>query len=148
RLGSPRARNHQGRLTMAQATELGKLLFTFAVLGDTHVNPDATSSASPWPTNVFANRRAEAVVAQINRLAPAFVVHLGDMVHPVPFTDGYDRAAEEFWRIFKRLEAPLHLVPGNHDVGDKPTPWTPAAQVSDDAIDAYQVHFGDDRYTF
>lgn len=123
-------------------------LFSFAVLGDTHINPDRDRSASPWLTNAMANRRAEAVVAQINRLRPVFTVHLGDIVHPFPFTEGYDPAAAEFQRIFAKLEMPLHLVPGNHDVGDKPTPWTPAAHVSTSSIDLYRSYFGDDRYAF
>lgn len=123
-------------------------LFSFVVLGDTHVNPRDDFSPSPWRTNKLANHRAEAVVAQINVLEPDFVVHLGDMIHPLPGSVDYDTAADRFHQIFGRLNAPLHVVPGNHDLGDKPTGWTPAAHVDEAALTHYRRKFGDDNYAF
>lgn len=125
-----------------------KPLFTFAVVGDTHVNPRDDFSPSPWQTNKLANLRAQAVVAQINALEPDFVVHLGDMIHPLPGSTDYDEAAGRFREIFGALKMPLHVVPGNHDLGDKPTGWTPAAHVDQTALSTYRGKFGDDHYAF
>ncbi|WP_018700217.1 metallophosphoesterase family protein [Amorphus coralli] len=123
-------------------------LFTFVAVGDTHVNPRDDFSPSPWRTNVLANDRAAAVVAQINALAPDFVVHLGDMIHPLPGSADYEAAAARFHALFGALRMPVHLVPGNHDLGDKPTGWTPAAPVDDAALAAYRGQFGADHHAF
>ena len=126
----------------------GALLFSFAVVADTHVNPDDDRSSSPWRTNALANARARAVVAQLNALEPDFVVHLGDMVHPLPSQPSYAAAARRFHALLADLQAPLYLVPGNHDVGDKPTPWTPAAPVNAHFLNLYRAQFGSDHYAF
>lgn len=133
---------------MAGEAQTKKPLFSFVVLGDTHVNPDNNHSESPWATNVLANRRAAAVVTRINQLEPSFVFHVGDMVHPLPSSMHYGKAVEQFRNIFAGLNCPLHVVPGNHDLGDKPTAWTPAAHVSAKALDTYRNYFGPDHYAF
>lgn len=130
------------------ADDHGAPLFTFVAVGDTHVNPRDDFSPSPWHTNVLANQRAAAVVAQINALSPDFVVHLGDMIHPLPGSADYGQAADRFRAIFGALKAPLHMVPGNHDLGDKPTGWTPAAPVDETALSTYRSQFGADHFAF
>jgi predicted phosphodiesterase len=123
-------------------------LFGFAVVADTHVNPEDGCTSSPWRTNRLANARARTVVAQINAFHPEFVIHLGDLVHPVPSHPGYAAAALRFRALFAELRAPLHLVAGNHDMGDKPTPWMPAASVNARFLELYRAHFGKDFYAF
>lgn len=124
------------------------LLFTFAVVADSHINPHDDSSSSPWESNRQANDRSRRAVEQINRLAPDFVVHLGDLVHPVPAQDTFDDAAQRFHDIYAGLSCPLHLVPGNHDVGDKPGEWLPAQSVTPPFLETYRSLFGQDRYSF
>ncbi len=85
-----------------ETTTAGTPLFAFAVVADTHVNPEDGQSSSPWRTN----------------------------------------------RLAEGLRAPLHLVSGNHDVGDKPTPWSPAAPVNARFLAIYREHFGKDVYAF
>jgi predicted phosphodiesterase len=126
----------------------GEFLFRFAVLADTHMNPRDGESPSPWLTNRHANARTRAVVREINRLRPEFTIHLGDIIHPVPSQDTYAQAADRARRVLSDLEAPLYLVPGNHDMGDKPVDWAPAAIVNDDFLDAYADQFGDDHFAF
>jgi 3',5'-cyclic AMP phosphodiesterase CpdA len=124
------------------------LLFSFAVIADTHVNPDDGQSSSPWQANRLANCRARSVVVQLNALKPEFVIHLGDMVHPVPSQATYVAATRRFHALFSDLQMPLHLVPGNHDVGDKPIAWTPAVAVNQRFLAIYREQFGKNFYAF
>ncbi len=64
--------------------DLGRHLFTFAVISDTHVNEEEDRSASPYDCNKLANGRFRWVVQALNRRRPAFTVHLGDMGNPLP----------------------------------------------------------------
>ncbi|UUX48264.1 metallophosphoesterase [Nisaea acidiphila] len=134
-----------GKATRAR-TE--KPLFTFAVVSDTHIGPVDGVTPSPWQSNGLANDRARAAIARVNALSPDFVIHLGDMIHPTPDQPGYGAAAKRFREIFTDLEAPLHLVPGNHDIGDKPAIWTPAKCCTEDFIGLYREQFGADFGAF
>src|SRR5262249_24209488 len=40
------------------------------------------------------------------------------------------------------LSMPLHLVPGNHDIGDKPVSWMPAGIIDSHSIGIYEAAFG------
>jgi 3',5'-cyclic AMP phosphodiesterase CpdA len=126
----------------------GKHLFTFAVIADTHMNQKEDYSSSPYPCNALANARTRRVVAELNRAEPKFVVHLGDIVNPVPELPTYADAAGHFKTLMADLDAPLHLVSGNHDVGDKPVSWMPAGRVSDEHLALYESHFGPHFYSF
>lgn len=76
-------------------------------------------------------------IASANRLKPAFVVITGDLVN------NREDAAEtaEFQRIAAKLSPGIRLfnVPGNHDVGNEPSP---------ESLAAYRQRFGPDYYTF
>lgn len=117
-------------------------LFTFAVIADTHVNAEEGVSGSPWPANRLANERARWAVAALNADAPAFVVHLGDMVHPIPTQPGYAAAAARYHAMTADLKPPIHCLPGNHDLGDKPVDWMPAHPVTAPFLAAYEQTFG------
>ncbi|HZT32884.1 MAG TPA: metallophosphoesterase [Bryobacteraceae bacterium] len=79
----------------------------------------------------------EYAIATANRLHPAFVVVTGDLINQ----PGDAAEAAEYRRIAAKLDPgiPLYNVPGNHDVGNDPTPATLAA---------YRQRFGPDYYTF
>ena len=128
----------------------GRKLFTFAVVADTHVNEHEERSASPFETNARANGRARYALAEIAAFdpAPEFVVHLGDIVHPMPGLPVFGEAARRFKEIAAPLRVPLHLVPGNHDVGDKAVDWMPADIVCSDYVSRYRETFGKDYYAF
>lgn len=123
-------------------------LFTYAVIADTHMNQAEDFSSSPYPCNALANARTRRVIAELNRVAPDFVIHLGDIVNPVPELPTYGEAAGHFKDLVKNLDMPIHLVPGNHDVGDKPVSWMPAGTVNDEHLALYKTHFGDHYYAF
>jgi metallophosphoesterase superfamily enzyme len=122
--------------------ERNEPLFTFAVISDSHINPEESKSSSPWESNKLANARTRYVIQELNRLRPDFVVHLGDLIHPVPTLPSYEVAAKRFHELIEGLEPKIYLVPGNHDVGDKPASWAPADSVTEEYIDLYGKTFG------
>jgi 3',5'-cyclic AMP phosphodiesterase CpdA len=79
----------------------------------------------------------EFAVATANRLRPAFVVVTGDLVNRT----GDAAQIAEYRRILGRLanDIPAYSIPGNHDVGNQPTPETLAA---------YTKRFGPDYFSF
>jgi 3',5'-cyclic AMP phosphodiesterase CpdA len=79
----------------------------------------------------------EFAVATINRLKPAFVIILGDLVNK----EGDADQIREFQRISGKIDKsiPIYNVAGNHDVGRAPTPETLAA---------YRKNIGRDYYSF
>jgi len=123
-------------------------LFRFVVITDTHVNAEWGFSTSPYPSGALFNARAAAAFAKVRALKPDFVLHLGDKVHPVPGQPGFPLAAGHFLEMVKDLGAPIHWIPGNHDIGDKPSGWLPAPPISDEARRIYTEAFGPDRHAF
>jgi len=121
---------------------MNELLFSFAVIADTHTRPEEGDMSSPWQVNALANDRCRYVTALLNQLQPAFIIHLGDVVHPVPALPTYGSAAEAALAMFAELDAEIRFIPGNHDVGDKPFKAMPAAAVTDDGVALYQRYFG------
>ena len=131
------------------STELGKRLFTFAVVTDTHVNFGETECNSEFEINKRANGRLRHVVRDLNRHDLAFVMHLGDVVHPVPaLTDLYEQAAARFHEVAAELRHPLYLAPGNHDIGDKPIVWGPGGVVREEFIELWNKNFGPNYQAF
>ena len=124
--------------------------YTFAVVADTHVNELDIGGTSPYETNAYANQRARYVFEQLAEIESelAFVVHLGDIVHPVPGLPSFEQAVTEFKAIAGCLKIPLYCVPGNHDVGDKKVDWMPADHVSSSYLKKYRQHFGKDFFEF
>ena len=123
-------------------------LFTFAVITDTHVRPAVLDQSSPFPVNDLANDRARYAIAQISRHEPAFVIHLGDMVHTLPHMPAYVDACQEAKEIFAPLLPVMRFVAGNHDIGDKPSVDAPAAPITEATCQIYHAQFGNDYLAF
>jgi 3',5'-cyclic AMP phosphodiesterase CpdA len=79
----------------------------------------------------------EFAIATANRLKPAFVMVTGDLVNE----GGNAAQIAEYKRIAAKLDPRIKLfnLPGNHDVGNEPTP---------ESLAAYRERFGPDYYTF
>jgi len=79
----------------------------------------------------------EFVIANVNRLKPAFLVVTGDLTNQ----EGNADQIAEYKRINKKLDPAVHLysVPGNHDVANDPTP---------ESLAAYRKAYGPDYYSF
>jgi serine/threonine-protein phosphatase CPPED1 len=79
----------------------------------------------------------EKAIAQANRLHPTFVIVCGDLVNKT----GDTAQIAEYKRIASGLDPSIRLynVPGNHDVGNVPTP---------SSLEKYRKNFGPDYYRF
>ena len=105
----------------------GEHLFTFAIIADSHVTEAEATAIGGYDIDTvkLAAARSRLVVHQLNRLAPDFVVHLGDITHPEPGSPAYEDSAGGFHRIYEDLKCPLYWVAGNHDIGEKAFPGEP-----------------------
>lgn len=116
---------------------LGRHLFGFAVVADSHLEPEPPGLALPR-----SNARNRSVVQALRPWGPRFVLHLGDIVHPVPEAPGHDLTLALADRLHSGLGAPVFCTPGNHDVGDKREDIAPAKAVTDDGLRGYEQVFG------
>ena len=122
--------------------------FTFAIISDTHIRALSGDQSSPYAVNEKANGRARFAVQLIAAEQPDLIIHLGDMVHPLPHMAAYLPASEEAKQIFRPIAAGLHFVPGNHDIGDKPSLVAPAGAPDETSLGRYAEAFGDSYYAF
>ena len=125
-----------------------KAAFKFAVITDTHIRSPLGDQSSPYAVNEKANGRARFAVHLLQQLEHEFVVHLGDMVHPLPHMDAYQAAADEAHRIFRPLTPDLYFVPGNHDSGDKKSDVSPAGAANAQSVASYEAAFARSHYCF
>ena len=122
---------------------LGKNLLRIAVVADTHLTEADGVCNSPFKVNKLANDRLRYVVDTVNHIAPDFSIHLGDIVHPVPAVPSlYEKAVNCFREQIKELKSDMMLVPGNHDVGDKPIDWGPAGVICEEYVTLWDEYFG------
>ena len=87
---------------------------------------------------------AERLVDYLNEVAaPDLVVNTGDVVILDPdAADDRDAAR----RIHERIQAPLRVLPGNHDVGEcAPEPWR-GLGVTSERVQGFRSAWGSDRF--
>jgi 3',5'-cyclic AMP phosphodiesterase CpdA len=119
------------------AHALGRWRFGFAVVADSHLEPEVDGLALPR-----SNARNRFIVAQLRAMAPAFVVHLGDIVHPVPRAPAHDATLLLAHALYAPLACPVLYTPGNHDIGDKHGDLAPASSMTEAALQGYARVFG------
>jgi len=90
-----------------------------AIFGDTHIRLLNEKSSFPFKSDFKHNDRAKKAVEIINTQNVDFTIHMGDVVHPIPVDEKHIPALDEAKSIFQKLNNPLYVVPGNHDIGDK-----------------------------
>jgi 3',5'-cyclic AMP phosphodiesterase CpdA len=117
---------------LAAATAWAADPFTFIQMSDPQFGMFTENKSFEHETANF-----EFAIAAANRLHPKFVVVTGDLINQA----GNAAQAAEYHRIAARLNTGIKLysLPGNHDVGNEPTPASLAA---------YRERFGPDYYTF
>lgn len=86
---------------------------------------------------------AERLVGYLNQAEPDLVVHTGDVVIVDP-DSAPDRAAA--MGIHQRINAPLRVLPGNHDVGEcAAEPWQ-GIGVTSERVQGFRSAWGSDRF--
>lgn len=119
------------------------LPFCFAVIADSHFRVDGDDPQMSHPSDAGHNDRNRRAVALLIAAAPEHVVHLGDVPHPVPGLAAHQVALDIARETYAPLgDTRLTVVPGNHDVGDKPRPWANAPGVGLDKHRVFSAVWG------
>ncbi len=114
RKGSKSQRNHWTAAIVS--TDL-----RIALVTDTHVRVEFDDGQCAFESDPRHNERNRTMAAAIQGWQPDLILHLGDVVHPIPSLPTHEQALEVAASIYGNLGAKLVVVPGNHDVGDKGT---------------------------
>lgn len=113
----------------------------FIVVADSHIRfPD--DDVATYPSNALMVDRNRRVVEMCNELDGQFVVHLGDIVHPLPVEDAHAAAVQLAAEVYSDLEVPIHFVAGNHDIGDKPDAMVAVPSVAEDNYGIFEQYWG------
>jgi predicted phosphodiesterase len=123
-------------------------LFSFGVITDTHIRAPGGDLSTVFPVNTKANNRARYAVDLLKKEEHDFVIHLGDVVHPLQNMNSYFPAVKEAHQILAPLKPRLNFVPGNHDLGDKLSEVAPAKAANDTTVSVYREAFGKNYYSF
>ncbi len=124
---------------------LGKPLFSFGLLTDTHFNAGPKTVPSRYQT---VNERNEHVLRVLGDQRPDFIIHLGDIVTPLPHFPEHEATLLRAQRALALADCPVHVLPGNHDIGDKPAKWLRAPTVTSKAIRTFEHHWGPSYSSF
>ena len=122
--------------------------FSFGVFTDAHITAVDGVSDSPFNVNSYSNTRYQSAIKMMNSLGLDFALNLGDMVHPLPQSPEYITAAKRYFELSSQLNCVHYNIPGNQDIGDKPSKWVPAAEISSSGMEIYKSQFGDDHQAF
>ena len=113
----------------------------FIVIADSHIRPPE-QEIDAYPSNAWLVQRNEFIVDLCNRIDASFVVHLGDIVHPLPVEDTHVEAIDLAAGVYARLRHPIYFVPGNHDVGDKPDALVSVPAVAEENYPVFEDAWG------
>jgi len=92
----------------------------------------------------ITNANFKGIVTFVNEaLRPDLVVNTGDVVAASPDEPGDRETARDLHSLF---DAPVRIVPGNHDVGEPGTDTWMGLQVTSARVAAYRAALGDDRF--
>ena len=114
---------------------------SIALVTDTHVRVEHDDGQRAFPSDARHNDRNRAVAASIREAGVDLVLHLGDVVHPIPTLPTHREALGVAAEIYGTVGAPMVVVPGNHDVGDKHTTAAAPAQVTEGRL-AFRSQWG------
>jgi 3',5'-cyclic AMP phosphodiesterase CpdA len=115
--------------------------FSFVVLADSHIRSE-TETSPAYPSDQSANTRHAYAMRKIRQIAPDFVIHLGDVVHPIPALASHESALKTARKHYDSLDCPVYVTPGNHDVGDKPNSWVPAPHADSNSHGHFEAAWG------
>jgi hypothetical protein len=122
------------------------------VLADSHLMLAGSAGGEEFASRALQTARGERAFALIAALIAerprTTVVHLGDLVQAFPGGPDFERAVDAAEAQLARSGLSPRLVAGNHDVGDKPDPTSPADWVSAESLVAYHRRFGPSWYSW
>jgi len=117
--------------------------FIIAVLADSHIRIEEKGDGYDfYPSNQFANARSQFIIQKINQFNPELVFHLGDIIYPIPALPTHEDVVQKAYDMFTKLTSKLSVVPGNHDIGDKPNAWVPAPAVTENSHTIFEKYWG------
>lgn len=122
--------------------------FHIAIISDTHVRHEKDKSDHCYPSDKYANRKNQFIIRQINRLTPDLVIHLGDIQHPIPALATHEATVKTAQALFRQLRCKVVVVPGNHDVGDKPHAFAASPIVSQKTHTIFNKYWGPSFHSF
>jgi len=92
--------------------------FYFIHITDTHLPTSEYCRDNNYKQDSSEVEDLRAVIADINLINPAFVLHTGDLLNEGELEDYLsNRYYTKAKSILSEFEIPLYLVPGNHDLG-------------------------------
>jgi 3',5'-cyclic AMP phosphodiesterase CpdA len=113
----------------------------FVVVADSHIRfPD--DDVATYPSNALMVDRNRRVVELCNHLDGEFVIHLGDIVHPLPVEEAHAATVQLAAEVYSDLNMPVHFVAGNHDIGDKPDAMVAVPAVADRNYGIFEQYWG------
>ncbi|MEN8172903.1 MAG: metallophosphoesterase, partial [Chloroflexota bacterium] len=133
---------------MAVPNQSDHYICQFAVISDSHIRLIETAEEGGYQSNLLTVERAQYVVQCLNNLQPDFVIHLGDLVHPIPDLKIHEETVKKGRDLFSNIEAKFYALPGNHDIGDKPNAWLPAPVVGDKSHLIFEKYWGPTYQSF
>ena len=74
-------------------------LFSFGVITDTHIRAPGGDLSTVFPVNTKANNRARYAVDLLEKEEHDFVIHLGDVVHPLQNMNSYFPAVKRLQKF-------------------------------------------------
>ncbi|MBM3888504.1 MAG: hypothetical protein FJ388_05185 [Verrucomicrobia bacterium] len=121
-----------------------KPLATFAVITDTHYAlPAEGAGEHPYLA------RVRETMADVKSAGADFIIHLGDVVNSFPGAPQFRAEVALAREQLIALGTPVYAVPGNHDVGNKPSLTAPseaAHRVRAEWVEQFRQQFKSDYH--
>ena len=125
----------------------------FVVISDTHyilaseIHFPNRKAPDPFCTYLWS-ARTDLALQLVSALAPAFVVHLGDLTQEYPGKDRFVETRAEAREQLEHFGFQIYHAAGNMDIGDKPNPLVPAPWVRAQDLQEWHAQFGLSWYSF
>ncbi len=116
--------------------------FEFVVIADTHHMRVPAGAPTEFESRRLQADRAETALRLAASLDCELVIHMGDLVQAYPEFEGFQSAMAEARSVINQCGLRPIVVPGNHDVGDKPDPTMPTHPVSAGSLAWFDQHVG------
>lgn len=134
--------------TRCDTSLLPECALQFCVVSDTHNMLDPGGRALEFESRRRQTARVTGALRRVAACDPAFVLHLGDLVQSFPGSADFDRNVDAACAQLRECGIePLHVVAGNHDVGDKPDATMPAPAVDATSLAGHEARFGRSWYS-